>query len=368
MQQTQSGSAAFPSFTPQTVDDDDMMLPFASLSSSPPHAPPEPSFSSSSVATLKGSNTTSSASLRANLPPLSERAQDRLNQRRLALFKQPRQSEVAGSSRGTYRQGQPHHHHSSSNPASSSSTSFLSSSPTRTLRTPGTAGNTAVTPPPLATATTGEEGALESCSLADLAASPSQVRLRAKIREQCDALRRQMRAERVERGRRAAGVGPGGGGENVLGRRKKDMLSQLKGAGMMLDEKEGDEEDEEAAWEREDEELIRRTMLLEHRRYMMQAGLSSHPDADWHLDPDDAVALEEEIMREDGRGGGVSGPAEMDTGPTMMLDPDEEERWWAAAEAIVAEEHARAAALWEAEKQQRLQGGGGGGGDVEMGM
>ncbi|KAE8225926.1 hypothetical protein CF319_g1404 [Tilletia indica] len=258
--------------------EDDSMLPFASLSSSPPRP------------SNNNSGTQSLSRPRSSLPPLSARAQDRLNQRRTALFKQPPTiaAALASSSRTRLTPQQQQQQHRRGLPPSSSSPpsspSSLSARPMLPFSspTPGAgAGPSRLYTPANQTSTQGGEGDDELATAAPLELSPSTMRVHAKIREQCDALRRKLRAERVERSR---------------GQQQKKKVLVQRGGAMQLDEDE-DDADQEAEWEREDEELIRRTMLLEHRKYM-QAGLSTCPNSDWDLDPDDAARLEEEMMLE----------------------------------------------------------------------
>ncbi|CAD6940558.1 unnamed protein product [Tilletia controversa] len=266
-------------------------LPFASLSSSPPRH------------NTTSTSTSSAASRpRSTLPSLSTRAQDRLHQRRTALFKQPSivaRAGVAGGgvgfgsgSRSTpqqqqHRRRQPQHLSSSSSPPSSPSASSTRQMLPFSSPTPNTARHTSLLQPGTRIQEEEED---------DLAAlqllTPSTLQIHAKIREQCELLRRQLRAERVERSR------------GVQAHRLNRGLVQLRAGGMQLDDDDVDVDvDVEAEWEREDEELIRRTMLLEHRKYM-QAGLppsssnNNQPNSDWDLDPDDAAQLEQEIMFE----------------------------------------------------------------------
>ncbi|KAE8254536.1 hypothetical protein A4X13_0g3383 [Tilletia indica] len=264
--------------------EDDSMLPFASLSSSPPR----PSNNNNN------SGTQSLSRPRSSLPPLSARAQDRLNQRRTALFKQPPTiaAALASSSSSSSRtrltpqqQQQQQQHRRGLPPSSSSPPSSPSSFSARPMLpfsspTPGAGAGPSrlYTPANQAFSTQADD---ELATTAPLELSPSTMRVHAKIREQCDALRRKLRAERVERSR---------------GQQQKKKVLVQRGGAMQLDD-DDDDADQEAEWEREDEELIRRTMLLEHRKYM-QAGLSTCPNSDWDLDPDDAARLEEEVMLE----------------------------------------------------------------------
>ncbi|KAE8211629.1 hypothetical protein CF327_g4638 [Tilletia walkeri] len=252
--------------------EDDSMLPFASLSSSPPRP------------SNNNSGTQSLSRPRSSLPPLSARAQDRLNQRRTALFKQPPTIAAAlasSSSRSRLppQQQQQQQHRRGLPPSSSSPPSSPSSFSARPMLpfsspTPGAGAG------PSRLYTPANQADDELATAAPLKLSPSTMRVHAKIREQCDALRRKLRAERVERSR---------------GQQQKKKVLVQRGGAMQLDD--DDDADQEAEWEREDDELIRRTMLLEHRKYM-QAGLSTCPNSDWDLDPDDAARLEEEMMLE----------------------------------------------------------------------
>ncbi|KAL9931581.1 hypothetical protein V8E36_009578 [Tilletia maclaganii] len=315
---------------------DPSSLPFASLSSSPTPTPHESTGTSSRIAAR--SHTA------FQLPPLSSRAQDRLNQRRLALFKQPTSSTAAASTssvaagpstRWTAHQPSSRLASPSSSSSPGSSRFLFSSSPTL-LALAASSSNThqrrqrdhsnnfstflsgtlARAAPANHSTSTSTEVEAEADELAALEMSPSHQRFRLKMREQCEAMRRQLRADRVERGRVRAGTE---GATPARGGRTRTIqgLHQARGPGMMVDDDDGGMDDEE--WDREDEELIRRTMLLEHRRYM-QAGLDTNPDADWQLNPVDAAQLEEEIMFEE--------------------QLDQEEREWAA---LIAEAEAGAA-------------------------